>query len=202
MVVAQVRPPAHDLLLKVPTCYYANLDTGLYVFLFARRALFIHSSRSSPPHSRKLMAARANSNARRSPGSTRFVRLGFPLGHACVAEVRFGCRQQGVAAPASSPTSTGALWLEQPRIDSRQPLRTLSLFTPTAFPVKKNGLQTLQFRDGDTWNVISSKWWLRWKAYSGYSDEDEDGGAVRVSEPDEEAAPPGRINNEDLVVAG
>ena len=60
----------------------------------------------------------------------------------------------------------------------------------------------MQFRDGDTWNVISSKWWLRWKAYSGYSDEDEDGGAVRVSEPDEEAAPPGRINNEDLVVAG
>jgi hypothetical protein len=34
--------------------------------------------------------------------------------------------------------------------------------------------QKLESRDGDMWNVISSKWWVKWKDYSGYKEEGEE----------------------------
>jgi len=64
--------------------------------------------------------------------------------------------------------------------------------------------QRLEFYDGQVWNIVSAKWWARWKNYSGYSPEAEEGDGVAVkivgaAAPEEDAPAPGRINNADLL---
>jgi hypothetical protein len=63
----------------------------------------------------------------------------------------------------------------------------------------------VEMKDGKTWCVLSAKWWVLWKEYSGYREDSEEGGEVKrppsryEDDGERTPSPPGRINNSDIV---